>query len=52
VTSECVTATSSIGCGVSRGLDRVRSVLLLSVLTYNLLGALVIALPVLLPSTA
>ena len=35
-----------------RGLDRVRSVLLLSVLTYNLLRALVIAPEVMLPSTA
>jgi transposase len=35
-----------------RGLDRVRSVLLLSVLTYNLLRALAIAPHVLLPSTA
>jgi hypothetical protein len=35
-----------------RGLDRVRSVLLLSVLTYNLLRALVVAPEVMLPSTA
>ncbi len=35
-----------------RGLDRVRSVLLFSVLTYNLLRALVIAPDVMLPSTA
>jgi len=35
-----------------RGLDRVRSVLLLSVLTYNLLRALVIAPEIMLPSTA
>ena len=35
-----------------RGLDRVRSVLLLSVLTYNLLRAIAIAPEVILPSTA
>ena len=35
-----------------RGRDRIRSVLLLSVLTYNLLRALVIAPEVMLPSTA
>jgi hypothetical protein len=35
-----------------RGLDRVRSVLLLSVLTYNLLRAIAIAPQVMLPSTA
>lgn len=35
-----------------RGLDRVRSVLLLSVLTYNLLRAVALAPQVMLPSTA